>query len=380
MPINNCRVCHHPFFTEPLLRYENMPCAAQHLPDKSGLAEEHGSDLTICQCSGCGLVQLSNDPVPYYREVIRATAFSQEMREFRLLQFSDFIWHQELRGKKILEVGCGRGEYLSLMEECGADTYGIEYAEASVTKCINDRMKVSRRYIEHSNEKLDNGPFDAFFILNYLEHLPNPNEVLTGVYNNLSENGVGLVEVPNFDMMLQKKLFSEFITDHLFYFTRATLISTLQLNGFDVIECKDIWHDYIISAVVKKRTKLDISSFYQAQQQVVGQIERYLGQFEPGAVAVWGAGHQALAVMSMANLQNKIKYVIDSAPFKQGKYTPATHIPIVSPQQIHNNLPAAIIVMAAAYSDEVVKTIQEKFGTSINIAILREDGLEQCNA
>ncbi len=379
MPVTNCRVCNHPFFPEPLLRYENMPQAAQNLPTAAMLSEEHGDNLEICQCSGCGLVQLSNDPVPYYREVIRASAFSEEMRLFRLRQFAEFIEKYSLQGKKIVEVGCGRGEYLNLMSRAGADVYGVEYSVAAVKACLDSGLQVEQTFIDNRNVKLNNAPFDAFFIMSYLEHLPDINAALGGASNNLSEDGLGLVEVPNFDMILRNKLFSEFITDHLYYFTKATLVSTLQRNGFDVIECNEIWHDYIISAVVRKRKKLDISHFYECQQQITAQITEYIKQFGNGIVAVWGAGHQALAIIAMANLQNKIKYVIDSAPFKQGKFTPATHLPIVAPDHIDENPPDAIIVIAAAYSDEVAKIIRRKYSNKIKVAILREHGLEIVN-
>ena len=72
MPVSQCRLCGRAFLGKPLLRYENMPQAAQFLPDADALANERGVALEVRQCSGCGLVQLSNDPVPYYREVIRA--------------------------------------------------------------------------------------------------------------------------------------------------------------------------------------------------------------------------------------------------------------------------------------------------------------------
>ena len=109
---------------------------------------------------------------------------------------------------------------------------------------------------------LENSPFDAFFILNFFEHLPNPNSTLQSLYHNLSDDGIGLIEVPNFDMILRNNLFSEFIGDHLFYFTKETLKATLERNGFEVIECEEIWYKYIISAVVKKRKKLYLEIEY----------------------------------------------------------------------------------------------------------------------
>ena len=60
------------FSMEPLLRYENMPKAAQFMPDAGSLKNDQGVDLEVCQCAGCGFVQLSNIPVPYYREVVLA--------------------------------------------------------------------------------------------------------------------------------------------------------------------------------------------------------------------------------------------------------------------------------------------------------------------
>jgi len=375
-PLRHCRLCGHEFFDKPLLRYENMPGAAQCLPDAASLDSDKGVDLEVCQCSGCGLVQLNSNPVPYYKEVIRAAAFSEEMKIFRLNQFRNIVQKYSLQGKKIIEIGCGRGEYLSIMQQFGVDAYGLEYSDEAVSYCINDGLKVSRGFIDSGTYKIGDAPFDAFYILNFLEHLPDLNSTLAGICNNLKDDGIGLVEVPNFDMILRNKLFSEFISDHLFYFTRETLGTTLMLNGFDVIEYNDVWYDYIISATVKKRKKIDMTHFYGCQTKLKAEIEQYIRGYKNKKVAIWGAGHQALTVISMTNLADKIKYVVDSAPFKQGKYTPATHIPIVPPETLDTDPVDAIIVMAASYSDEVAGIIRQKFGKSINISILRDFGLE----
>lgn len=377
MTINKCRVCGGKFFNEPLLRYENMPAFAQHLPDEKNLKNDKGVALEVCQCASCGLVQLSSEPVPYFREVIRASAFSDEMKKYRSKQFADLVEKYSLRGKKVLEVGCGRGEYLSIMQQCGVKAYGIEDSMESFEQCTRMGLNVSRGFVENADCKLDHAPFDAFFIMSFLEHLPSPCGTLRGIYNNLNDRGLGLVEVPNFDMILQKRLFSEFIGDHLFYFTKATLAATLNLNGFDILECDTVWHEYIISAVVRKRQKLDISDFYEYQSKLKNEINEYIGRFGDKKVAVWGAGHQALAVISLADLKDKIRYVVDSAPFKQGKYTPATHVPIVSSDALRSDPVDAVIVMAASYSDEIVKILKRDFDKNMDIAVLRNFSLEK---
>lgn len=393
--MKNCRVCAQHFFSRPLLRYENMPGVAQNFPDVNSVHSDKGVDLEIMQCSVCGLVQHSSPPVPYFRDVIRAAGYSLEMGEFRRKQFTEFLKKYSLIGKKVIEIGCGRGEYLSLMKECGARTYGIEHLPASVHACLQNDLNVEQNFIEDKTKKLGNGPFDAFFCLNFLEHIPDINTFLQGIRNNLIDDGIGLVEVPNFEMILRENMFCEFMTDHLYYFTNETLRTTLALNGFEVIESKDVWHDYILSAVVKKdpafkttklETKkvfnyqpeeLDLSSFKKNQTQLQKEFSDYLSKFPPKSVAIWGAGHQSLAIMSLAKLDEKIKYVFDSAPFKQNKYTPATHIHIVSPQKIEEDLSIkSVIVIGASYSDEIVRTLKENYRKDLIVSVFRHNKLE----
>ena len=270
--IDNCRVCQGELTGT--FKLPNMPKSAQNFPTEDTLHLDSGEDLEVCQCNLCNLIQLNCAPVSYYREVIRSAAFSEEMGFFRDEQFKDFIEAHRLEGKDILEVGCGKGEYMSLMDGHGANVYGIEHSAASVGVCREDNLNVNKGYIETASQDLGfNKKFDAFFILNFLEHLPNINEVLRGIANNLNEDAVGLVEVPNFDMILRNNLFSEFISDHLYYFTKDTLRMTLERNGFEIIECKEIWYDYIISAVVKKRTKTNVSHFRKHQETITKEIK-----------------------------------------------------------------------------------------------------------
>ena len=376
MTIRICRVCGREFYSEPLLRYMNMPKAAQNFPDAAALANERGVDLEVCQCTGCGLVQLNNEPVPYYREVIRAAAVSDVIKGFKTRQFADFIQKYSLHGRKILEVGCGRGEFLSLLSPIDVKPYGLEYSGNSVAECEKKGLCVSCGYPDRDTDRLENGPFDAFLLLMFLEHMPDPNAALRTIYNNLTDHAVGLVEVPNFDMVLRKRLFSEFIGDHLFYFTEQTLRTTLQLNGFDVLESGELRNEYVISVAVRKRERLNISHFHDYQDKIKADLSAYIGQFTAKRVAVWGAGHQALAIIALTGIADGLRYVVDSAPFKQGKYTPATHLPIVAPDALHVDPVDAVIVMAASYSDEVAGIIRQRFGLNMPVAILRDFGLE----
>jgi len=371
-----CRICKSNCFDEPLLRYTNMPSSAQGFPDLQGLKNDNGSDLNLFQCSSCGLVQLSERPVSYYKEVIRASSFSDEMKKFRGEQFVSWVDKYNLKGKSILEVGCGRGEYLSILKQTEVSlAHGIEYSKESVSSCINSELSVTKGFFGDENFVLPKQKYDGFICLNFMEHWPNPNKALAYLKKNLSEDAIGIIEVPNFDMILKQGLYSEFISDHLLYFTKETLTFMLNYNGFEVIECSVIWHDYILSAVVRKRKKIDISLLKSNKLNVETELNSFIDKFEKKEVAIWGAGHQSLAVMSLAKLENKIRYVVDSAPFKQGKYTPATHFPIVAPIELVNNPVKAVIIIAASYSNEVACIMKNTYQHIRFVAILEDTGL-----
>ncbi|MBA3023945.1 MAG: class I SAM-dependent methyltransferase [Gammaproteobacteria bacterium] len=376
MSSHACRLCDQALPAQPLLQFRNMPGAAQHFPDRAQLSHESGIDLDIFQCASCGLVQTAHEPVPYYREVIRAAAFSEEMKSFRRQQFADFVQRYDLHGKRLLEVGCGRGEYLTLFAEAGVEAHGLEYDTAAVETCLAQGLRAKHGFIEQPRQTLTAAPFDVFATLNFLEHWPEPRASLRGIAHNLGDDGIGLVEVPNFDMILRQKLFTEFISDHICYFTRDTLTTLLQISGFEIVTCEAVWHDYILSAVVRKRRSCDVTGFSAARENLQQALNDYTRQHAAQGVAIWGAGHQALATIALLELADRVRYVVDSAPFKQDKFTPATHLPIVAPDHLDRKPVGAIIIMAASYSDEVARTIRQRWGDTFHLAILREHGLE----
>ncbi len=374
--IRYCRLCHRLLPKQPLIHYHNMPKSAQYFPDQSTVATEIGVDISIQECRYCGLLQAQGEPVPYYRDVIRATGISEEMRIFRIQQFGQWIEENQLVGRKVIEIGCGKGEYMSFMEEAGLQVTGLEHLEESVAKANSNGHHVIHGFVEGEKYVIQDAPYDAFYIMNFLEHIPDPNEFLVGIANNLSDDAVGIIEVPNVDMILEHGLYSEFIQDHLSYFTSATLRKLLELNGFEILCCDEIWYRYIISAKVRKRKPVSIREFTNQLQQRKAEIDNYLSSMEAEGktVAGWGAGHQALANLSLLEMQDRIRYIIDSAPFKQNRFTPVTHIPVVAPTILAEGEINAVIIMAAGYSDEIRKMIHDQY-PEISISILREDGL-----
>jgi len=151
----------------------------------------------------------------------------------------------------------------------------------------------------------------------------------------------------------------------------------LKKNGFEVIKCDRLNRD-TISAYVRKNKMHDLSSLKHNFNKLNASFRQYVDQVkaQKGTVAIWGASHQGFTILSTAELGEKIDYIIDSAPFKQGKYSPATHIPIISPNYFFEKKADAIIIVAPGYSEEIYRTIKEMYGPDVRIAILRSENLE----
>lgn len=374
----HCRVCAQEIVGAPLLEYHNMPKSAQFFPAPSEADTERGVDLRLFVCPYCGMMQLDGEPVPYYREVIRATRVSPEMRAFRVQQFHDWIDRHQLLGKRIIEIGCGGGEFLSMMEEAGADVQGIEYSPKLVRQAEAEGLRVRRQFLEDGSEEIEGAPYDAFYILSFLEHNPDPCTYLRRIAHNLAEDAVGIVEVPDVDMILREQLYSEFIQDHLLYFTEDTLRRTLEHSGFEVLSCTSVWHGYVLSAEVRKRQKPDVSGFLAQQEKVQRSVDAFLSEMEARGIrtAVWGAGHQALADLSLLRMAGRIDVVLDSADFKQNKLTPATHIPIVAPSVLAEGQIGAVLVIAGSYSSEIVRMLEVQYPHVVR-AVLEHDSVRR---
>lgn len=373
-----CRCCESEWPAEPVLKFDHMPKSAQRFPAENEIENERGVDIRVYQCPYCGLMQLEGEPVSYFREVIRAVGISPTMRQFREEQFGRFLQKYGLKGKRLLEPGAGTGEYMEVMQAAGGDTYGLEYASDSVHKASQRGLKIHRGFLEAEDSRVPGAPYDGFYIMNFLEHIPFPNRFLKAVFNNLSVDAAGLVEVPNVDMIIKENLFSEFISDHLMYFTEKTLCLLLEKNGFEVMECKPVWYNYIISAEVKKRSQLNASGFYTQKDRLTASMQAYLDEKakEGKRVAAWGAGHQALTALALSGAEGKLCCVIDSAPFKQGLYTPATHIPVAAPQRLKQRDIEAVIIMAAGYSEEIAGILEREYPW-VEVVILETDGIRK---
>lgn len=360
-----------------VLRMENMPAGAQKLPSSSELKEDRGIELILVQCPCCGLAQITCPPVEYYRRVIRAGNISTTTAKLRLRQYRILMDLFKLEGKRIIEIGCGKGDFLKLWSEFNVIPYGIEDDPQLVCIARNEGLNVYRDFAGERNHQLPGAPYDAFVQFNFLEHQPEPNNMLKSIYNNIVDGGGGVITLPSLEYILEKGRGYELVRDHLAYYTMSTACSLLERNGFKVLRSGFLTEDTLEFYVVKSGC-LDFSKMKKNLATTREDLEQFVERIAISGerLAVWGASHQSLTALAMLSRPERISYIIDSADFKQGKFSPASHIQIVSKDYFFGHPVDAILIMAPGYVEEISSIIRSEYPINVKIYALRNEKIE----
>lgn len=416
-----CIACGHAL--SPLMTLDDMPASAQNIPAVSELAEDHPLSLTLCQCPSCGLVQFDTEPVDYYRDVIRAGGGTRTMTRLRHEEYARLLTamqEQHIRGRRIVEVGCGRGEFLRMWQNLAEDPegaaalardqerdplsgqpnaaplhlVGIEHKPSLVEEANASADKKYRVYegFATGDVRYPEGPFDAFVQFNFLEHQPDPCDMLRNIWHNLKPQALGLITVPSFEYILRYNGYYELLRDHIANYTEFTLQKLLQDCGFELLSM-DLVNRDTIEAIVRKADPdelselhysgrlIDVSALRDSYDRLSASVNAHIDHLLEShrTMAIWGASHQGFTLAATTKLGGRVEYIIDSAPFKQGRFSPASHIPIVAPDYAVAHPVDEILIVAPGYTDEIAGIIRERFDENVRILVLRTDRIEEYN-
>lgn len=416
-----CIACGHAL--SPLMTFDDMPASAQNIPAASELAEDHPLSLTLCQCPSCGLVQFDTEPVDYYRDVIRAGGGTRTMTRLRHEEYARLLTAMQehhIHGRRIVEVGCGRGEFLRMWQNLAEDPEGAAalardqardplsgQPNAAPLHLVGLEHKPS--LVEEANAVADKkyrvyegfatgdvcypeGPFDAFVQFNFLEHQPDPCDMLRNIGHNLKPQALGLITVPSFEYILRYNGYYELLRDHIANYTEFTLQKLLQDCGFELLSM-DLVNRDTIEAIVRKADPdelselhysgrlIDVSALRDSYDRLSASVNAHIDHLSESrrTMAIWGASHQGFTLAATTKLGGRVEYIIDSAPFKQGRFSPASHIPIVAPDYAVTHSVDEILIVAPGYTDEIAGIIRERFDENIRILVLRTDRIEEYN-
>lgn len=148
-------------------------------------------------------------------------------------------------GKRLLDVGCGTGEFIAFLEENGFEAFGTELSHEAVRIANDGRGKIFNCTLADLKHQFACGDctFDIITLLNVLEHVPNPDQIVLDAKKYLRPEGLICVRVPNdfndFQLISQEKLKKPpwwiAIPDHTNYFHFDSLNGFLESLGFEIV-------------------------------------------------------------------------------------------------------------------------------------------------
>jgi len=210
------------------------------------------ADYRVVQCDDCGLVFLNPQPsdaelariysADYFLGSNTATS-SQAVREIKQatarLYLSEISRYCGSDSGRVLEVGCGDGDFLVIAQAAGWCVTGVEY---SATACEKARQRLKNGEIfcgELQSARLEAEQFDLCVISDVIEHVRSPMDFLKEIHRVLKPGGALFIATPSlgsWSARLMRQKWMEFKAEHLTYFDPQTLQTALFKSNFrDVI-------------------------------------------------------------------------------------------------------------------------------------------------
>lgn len=332
--------------------------------------------LRLAFCADCGFITntLFDATVQDYALSYEETqGFSPRFRSFAHNLAQRWIEKYDLYERDILEIGCGKGEFLVMLCELGRNRgLGIDPAfmeerveskAASRLTFINDLY--DERYVELR--------VDAVVCRHTLEHISPVEHFLALVRRSIGDrlDAVVLFELPDVGRVLREGAFWDVYYEHCSYFSPGSLARLFRRAGFEVLDLALDYEDqYILiearAAHGAPRRPLPLE---EIPSQLAAEVKRFSsevaaatrrwqellrGTRETGRRAVlWGAGSKAVAFLTAVGGEEAIEYAVDVNPYKQGMYIAGAGQAVVAPEFLREYQPDVVIAMNPIYREEI---------------------------
>jgi SAM-dependent methyltransferase len=326
--------------------------------------------LRLARCPRCGFITntVFNDATRQLTARYEASqACSPTFGKFARELARNWIDRYQLKGKRILEIGCGRGEFISMMcDMAGAGGWGVDP--------IVDPSRSTTR-VQFLADKF--GPhlkgIDADFIVcrHTLEHIPEVHAFLSEVRAAAGDRRdvVVAIEVPDTLRVLNEAAFWDIYYEHCSYFDEDSLATAMTAVGFELISSRlEYAGQYLI---VEARPPIGttcvppisgnaaaIPEFVQRCGNKIGFWINALRQVSKRTV-VWGAGSKAVGFLTTLGVRDEVIAVVDINPAKHGTFLPGSGHEIIAPDRLREIRPDRVIVMNPIYLDEIGRSIAQ---------------------
>ena len=327
---------------------------------KKSLKSEYFYNLIISFNTKNFLVSVKkpvNPKIQYTDKYAHRASESQTMRN--AFRSAALKLYKRFKPKKIMEIGSNDGVFLKNFPR--QKVVGVEPCKnlAEITKkkfktYPNFWNKILSKKILEKHSKVD-----LIFSANTISHIPNLKETFEAIFNIISDDGVFVIEDPSLSSVIKINSYDQFYDEHVYVFSTLAvenIVKKYKLRLFDVEKinthggslryfiCKnDSKHKKTkrLASILNEEKKIGLDNFNtfkkfakrvkNSKKKLVSLLKKI--KKNNNKIISYGATYKSTTVFNYCKIDTRyIHYVTDTTFNKQGKFTPGTHIPIISPE------------------------------------------------
>ena len=373
----------------------NLPIYCNLLWDSRQAARDcPKGDIRLAFCDRCGAItNTAFDPskLGYSQDYENSLHYSSRFQTYAQELAQRLIKKHNLHNKTIIEIGCGKGDFLVSLCELGKNSgigFDNSYTERTDHQALGSQVKFIQDFY---SEKYAEYQGDLVCCRQVLEHIQPPADLLEPLYKTLTvgkespaekPSGTAVFfEVPNALYTFGNMMIWDIIYEHCTYFTPVSLTYAFNAAGYETSPVTEEFGGQFISieAYPQARTTAsaaqpipvdtkalaelaaDIARFETRFQAQKDQWQASLSKiFEQGKkVVIWGSGSKGVTFLNLLNLQDEVEYAVDINPRKHNKFIPGTGQKIVPPDHMKTYQPDIVIVMNPLYQQEIQETLSQ---------------------
>lgn len=374
----------------PLYSIDDIPVHSTiQLTDRVKAMNFPKGNLTLSYCPKCAFLCNSRYDATvqeYSMQCEESQHVSATFMKFATELAQRWIDKYDIRNKTIIEVGCGKGEFLTLMCELGNNSgVGID---PSYQPWRNTSPAISRmRFINDLySEKYTDIKADVIMCRHTLEHIGQTGEFIRMIRRAIGDRKDMLVlfELPDMTRILKENAFWDVYYEHCSYFSPGSLARLFRANNFNVIELqRDYGDQYILIAAkptdAPTKPSLSLENDLEEMHSLVADFKHgvnasidswrnmILGaKAKKQKTVIWSALSKAVSFLTTLKVGDAIEYATDINPQRFNKFLPITGQEIKPPSFLAEYQPDYVILMNPIYVAEVQRDL-DKLGVKAKI-------------
>lgn len=386
----HCRICDD-LLPDPFFDLGSMPLANSFLSSPADFPYEATYPLAVTCCPRCELVQL-NYVVPaeqLFRNYIYVSSTSEAVRRHADVMADALVGGYGWDARHlVVEIGSNDGTVLKAFRQRGVRTLGVEPARNIAALAEAEGIPTVGEFFTEDMAKAlleRNGEAAGIIGRHVFAHVDDVHDFLRGASRLLSREGVLIIEVPYLGDLIDKLEFDTVYHEHLSYFSLGPIELLCNIHDLSVVDVERVGlHGGSMILHIRKvggwdggTRRLELMRGEErsraladprALEKFARDVEIWRGQFEElvrdlvrsgGRLAGYGAAAKANTLLNYCpDVARSLRFILDASPYKQGRYTPGTHLRIEPADRWKEEGVTHMLVLAWNLKEEIIRQMQ----------------------